>query len=92
LSYYAIPVYLGTSLLLCCSYCCIENTKEKGNLDTATHSILSSWCIVSIIVTSIIAGVVGEMSMGATNATHVLIALILACVTLSLSSSLIYWS
>ena len=92
MSYYAVPVYVGLSCLLSLSYSCMECVKEKGNLDTAIHSILSTWVIVSAIVASVIAGVVGEMTIGMTNYMHLLIALILACVTLIISSSLIYWS
>jgi hypothetical protein len=92
MSYYAVPVYVGLSCLLSLSYSCMECVKEKGKLDTATHSILCTWVIVSAIVTSVIAGVVGEMTIGMINYMHLLIALILACVTLSISSSVIYWS
>jgi hypothetical protein len=92
MSYYAVPVYVGLSCLLSLSYSCIECVKEKGKLDTATNSILCTWVIVSAIVASVIAGVVGEMMIGMTNYMHLLIALVLACVTLSISSSLIHWS
>lgn len=92
MSYYAVPAYVGLSCLLSLTYSCLECVKEKGKLDTATHTILCTWVIVSAIVTSVIAGVVGEMAIGMTNFTHLLIALILACVTLSISSSIIYWS
>ena len=92
MSYYAIPVYVGLSCLLSLSYSCLECVKEKGKFDTATKSILCTWVIVSAIVTSVISGVVGEITIGMTNYMHLLIALILACVTLSISSLLIYWS
>lgn len=92
MSYYAVPVYVGLSCVLSLLYSCIECVKEKGSLGNATHSILLSWCIVSTIVASVIAGVTGEMTMGVAPVTHILIALILACVTLSISSSIIYWS
>lgn len=92
MSYYAVPIYVGLSCILSLSYSCIECVKEKGKFDSATNSILCTWVIVSAIVSSIIAGVVGEMMVGMTNFMHLLIALILACVTLSISSSLIHWS
>lgn len=92
MSYYAVPVYVGLSCLMCLSYSCIECVKDKGSFDTASKSILCVWMVVSAIVASVIAGVVGEMMVGMTNYMHLLIALILACVTLSISSSIIYWS
>lgn len=92
MSYYAIPVYVGLSCIMSLSYSCIECIKEKGKLETATYSILFTWIIVSLIVASVISGVVGEMMVGMTNYIHLLIALILACVTLSISSLILYWS
>ena len=92
MSYYAVPVYVGLSCLLSLSYSCMECVKEKGKLDTATNSILCAWVIISAIVASVIAGVVGEMMIGMTNFMHILIALILACVTLSISSCMIYYT
>ncbi len=92
MSYYAVPVYVGLSCILSLSYSCMECVKQKGKLDTADNSILCTWVIISGIVASVIAGVVGEMMVGMTNYMHLLIALILACVTLSISSSMIYWS
>ena len=92
MSYYAVPVYFGLSCLLSLSHSCIECVKEKGKLETATKSILCTWVIVIVIVASVIAGVVGEMMIGMTNYMHLLVALVLACVTLSISSSILYWS
>jgi len=69
----------------------MECVKNNGSTDDATKSILSSWCIVCTIVACVITGVTGEMAMGMTNVTHVLIALLLACVTLSISSGMIYF-
>ena len=89
---YAVPMYLGISTMLCLSYSCIECTKDKGKLDNSAKFILSAWCIVVFIVASVIASVSGEMMSGISNASHLLIAGILACVTLSVSSSMIYWS
>ena len=89
---YAAPMYVGLSIILCLSYSCIECTKDKGKLDSTTKSILLAWCIVVLIVASIVAGASGEMMTGMTNITHLLIAVVLACVTLSVSSSIIYWS
>ena len=92
MSYYAAPAYAGLTCLLCLSYSCMESVRNNGKTDTATNSILSVWSIVSIIVTSVITGVAGEMMIGMASTTHILIALILACVTLSISSSLIFWA
>ncbi len=92
MSYYAAPVYVGLSCLLSLSYSCMECVKDKGDFDTATKSIMCVWVIVSGIVASVIAGVSGEMMTGMTNYTHLLIALVLACVTLSISSAVVYWS
>jgi hypothetical protein len=89
---YAAPMYVGISTLLCCCYSCIESTKQKGKLNDSDKSILSVWCVVSIIVASVVMGASGEMMAGMTNITHLLIAFLLACVTLSISSSMIYWS
>ncbi len=89
---YAAPMYVGLSALLCLSYCCIEFTKQKGKITNSEKSILCAWFIVSIVVASIVAAVSGEMLRGMTNITHLLVAVLLACVTLSVSSSMIYWS
>jgi len=87
---YAAPMYVGISCILCLSYSCIESVKNK--LDTSVKLLLSGWCILSTIVACVIAGASGEMMAGMTNVTHLLIAVILACVTLSISSSMVYWS
>lgn len=92
MSYYAVPMYMGLSCLLSLSYSCIECVKNKGKLDTASYSILCTWVTVLLIVTSLITAVVGEITIGATNYLHLLIVLILACATLSISSVIIYWS
>jgi hypothetical protein len=89
---YAAPMYVGLSTILCLSYSCIEFTKDKGKIDNSAKSILLTWCVVVLFVASIIGAVSGQMMAGMTNATHLLIAVILACVTLSVSSSIIYWS
>jgi hypothetical protein len=89
---YAAPMYVGLATLLCSCYSCIECTKDKGRLDTSTKSILSAWCIIVLIISSFIAGVSGQIMIGSTNITHILIVMILVCITLSLSSSMIYWA
>lgn len=89
---YAAPMYVGLSTILCLSYSCIECTKDKGKLDSTSKSILSIWCIVVLIVASVVAGASGQMMSGMTNMTHLLIAVVLACVTLSVSCSMIYWA
>ena len=89
---YAAPMYVGISTILCCIYSCIESTKQKGKLKDSDKSILSVWCIVSVIIASIVMGVSGEMMVDRTNVLHLLIATLLACITLSISSSMIYWT
>lgn len=91
LSLYAAPFYVGISCLLSLSYSCIECAKGKGN-DMATSFILCGWIITTLIVASVVAGVAGELMMQIYNYMHLLIALVLACVTLSISSSLVRWS
>lgn len=92
MSYYAAPVYLATTFTLCLSYSLMECIKDKGELDTATNSILFTWSIISIIVASVILAVTGEMMIGQTRIVHVIIALLLTCVTLIISSCMIYWA
>ena len=92
MSYYAAPLYVGLSCTLSLIYSCIECVKEKGTIDTATKSILSVWLLVSAIVASVIAGVTAEMTTGIATTTHIMIALILGCATLSISSAILYWS
>ena len=92
MSYYAVPLYIGLSSLLCLSYSCMECVKEKGKLDSATHSILSCWVLISILVGSMISGVATQMMMGMTNYTFLLITLIIACSTLVFSSCLLSWT
>lgn len=87
---YAAPMYIGISTLLCCSYCFIELTKHKGKLKDSDKSILSAWCVVSIIVACVVMGVSGEIMSRMTNVTHLLIAILLVCMTLSISSYMIY--
>ena len=89
---YAAPMYVGISTLLCCCYSCIESTKHKGKLKDSDKSILLTWCIVSVIVASVVMGASGEMMTGNTNILHILIAALLACITLSISSLMIYWT
>lgn len=89
---YAVPAYVGLAILLCSIYSCIECTNNKGKFDNSVKSILLLWSCVVIIVTSVLTGAVGEMMAGMTNMTHLLIALCLVCVSLSVSSSMIYWS
>lgn len=93
MSYYAAPVYVGLSCLMSLCYGCMECAKsKKGKIDNASKSILCLWVIISAIIGSVVAGVSGEITMGMASTSHILIALILACVTLSISSGVIYWS
>lgn len=93
MSYYAAPIYAGLSCLMSLCYSCMECAKsKKGNLDSATYSILFSWVIISGIVALIVGAVSAEVTLGMGSTTHILIALIIACVTLGISSGIIYWS
>lgn len=89
---YAVPAYLGLSTLLCLSYLCVEFTKNKGKFDTTAKILLGVWCFVILFVASVVGGVSGEIMIGVTNITHLLIALILVCLTLIISSGIIWWS
>lgn len=89
---YAAPMYIGISTMLCLSYSCIEFIKNKGKLKDSDKSILSAWCIVSIIVASVVMGASAGLMTGMPNITYLIIAILLACITLSISSSMIYWS
>lgn len=89
---YATPAYVGISMIMCLSYSCIECTKDKGSLTNTNKSLLIGWVITSLIIASTIAGVTGEMMIGMTNITHLIIVGILVCATLSISSLMIYWS
>lgn len=88
----AVPAYVGLTTILFLSYSSIECTKDKGKLDDSSRSFLSIWCIVSFIVTTVIGGAVGGAMSGDLNTTYLLIAGLLACVTLIISSGMIYWS
>lgn len=88
----AAPMYVGISLILCSSYSCIECTKNKGKFDSTSKSMLSIWCIILIIVGSVVSGASAEVMGGMINTTHLLIACILACVTLSISCGMVYWT
>jgi hypothetical protein len=88
----AAPMYVGLSIILCSSYSCIECTKNKGKFDSSSKSMLLTWLIIVLIVGSVVAGVSAEAMGGMINITHLLIAAILACVTLSISSSMVYWT
>jgi hypothetical protein len=89
---YAVPMYVGLSVALCLSYGCVECTKHKGKLDKTSKIILGGWCIVSMIIASIVAGASSSIMTGMTNTTLVVVALLLVCVSLIISSSMIYLS
>lgn len=89
---YAAPMYVGLTTILCLSYSCVECTKDKGKLDSSVKSILSTWCVIVLIVASVVGAVSGEIMVGMMDVTHLLIAVILACITISISSSMIYYA
>ena len=89
---YAAPMYVGLTTILCLSYSCVECTKHKGKLDSSVKSILSTWCVIVLIVASVVGAVSGEIMVGMMDTTHLLIAAILACITISISSSMIYYA
>lgn len=89
---YAAPVYVGLSCLLSLIYSCMECIRDKGKFDNATKSILCAWVLITIFVGFIVGSVSGEVYIRNYNTTHIIIALILASVTLCVSSCVIYWS
>jgi hypothetical protein len=88
----AAPMYVGISLILCSSYSCIECTKNKGKFDSTTKSMIFSWFIITFIVGFIISGASFEMMSGMVNTTHLLVAGMMACVTLIISCGMVYWA
>jgi hypothetical protein len=89
---YATLVYIGLSFLLSMCYSSIEVSKNKGSLDNMTRTIMIGWCIASLIVASVIAGISGEAITGFINPTHLIVGLILACTTLIISSCMVVYA
>lgn len=90
MSYYFIPTagYLGIASLLCLSFCAIECAKKKTR-NTETSSILLSWVITSILVGSFLT--YGTLTVRF-NPLYLIIAILLCCITLVISGSLVYYS
>lgn len=89
---YATPIYVVTSTVLCLIYSCITCVKDKGKLQTSDKAILFGWCLISTIIASFVACISGEIMTRTIAVSHLLIVLLIVCVSLSVSSSLIYWS
>jgi hypothetical protein len=82
-------IYILLAILLCSIYYGIE--MSKGEIDFAGKAILSSWCITSLLVMSIILGVKRAQEEGLTHSQHIIIMYTLSIGTL-LSSSLFVFS
>jgi len=81
-------IYILLAILLCCVYYGLE--MSNGGLDSTKKSILSSWCITSLLVMSIIFGVKHAQEQGLAQSKHIIIMYILSVGTLSASSLCIY--
>jgi len=92
MSYYALLGYVGLSMTLSFSYSCLECFDNKFKLPQNSCSILFVWVICTLIITSMLAAVMGEMSMGQVETTHVIIVGILVLVSLCVSSSMVYYT
>ena len=92
MSYYALLGYVGLSMTLSFSYSCLECLDNKFKLPQTSCSILFVWVICTLIITSILAAVMGEMAMGQVESMHVIIAGILVLVSLCVSSSIVYYT
>ena len=80
-------IYILLALLLCCIYYGVE--MSNGGIDGFGKSILSSWCITSLLVMSIILGIkrVQEKKPDLITAKHIMIIYGLSIGTLVCSSS-----
>lgn len=81
-------IYILLAVLLCSIYYGLE--MSNGGLNFMGKSILSSWCITSLLVMSIIFGVKNAQEQGLTQNKHIIIMYILSIGTLSTSSLCIY--
>lgn len=86
------PGYLLVASAMCMYFTMMECIDTKGKINFASKSLIFSWSITSLIVTSIVAGVGAELTIGITNGMHLMIAIMAVCVTLILSGLIISYS
>ncbi len=94
--YYYIPTmgYIGVASLLCLIFFCIECAKKKKKENDSMLSISSSsWVSVSAIVGIIMSLVTTQtFILKMPNPLYIIVTILLCCITLIVSSSLIYYS
>jgi hypothetical protein len=83
-------IYIILAILLCSIYYGLE--MSNGGINFTKKSILSSWCITSLLVMSIIFGVKNAEEQGLTQSKHIIIMYILSLSTLCSSSLFIYFA
>ena len=83
-------LYIILAILLCSIYYGLE--MSNGGLNFTGKSILSSWCITSLLVMSIIFGVKNAEEQGLTQSKHIIIMYVLSLSTLCSSSLFIYFA
>lgn len=81
-------IYILLAILLCSIYYGVE--MANGGLKGTGKSILSSWCVSSFLILSIILGIKKGQDQGKTTAKHIMIMYGLLIGTLASSSSIIY--
>lgn len=86
------PLYLLVASVMCMYFSTSEYLESKGKINVASYSLIFSWAITSVVVTSIVAGVSAELTIGMTNGMHLLIAIMSATVTLIISSLILSYS
>ena len=89
---YVAPAYIGLSILFCFIYSAIEYFKE-GSLNSANKTILSIWCVITLLIGFIIASETIGMTSGTFTSMSIFMAtILLACVTICISGIMIYWT
>lgn len=86
------PFYLLVASIMCMYFTTTEYVEGKGKINVASSSLIFSWVLTSLVVTSIVAGVSAELTVGMTNGMHLLIAIMAATVTLIVSSLIVSYS
>lgn len=86
------PLYLLVACAMCMYFTASELIESKGKVNFASGSLILSWAFTSLVVTSIVAGVSAELTIGMTNGMHLLIAIMSVTVTLIVSSLIVTYS
>lgn len=84
-------LYLILATGMCISYCGIETSRGKMT-KTTTKAMVCLWVIISILATFIVFGTWHALMIGVRTPPVVVGFLIASFVTLSVSSSCVYWS